>query len=312
MYRVFIDGSAGTTGLRIHERLMNHPDISVVQLPESSRRDPECRRREMEGSDITFLCLPDETSREMAGAAGSRTRLIDTSTAFRTDPHWLYGFPELSTRLRSSLSKADRVSVPGCHATGYISLVFPLVKSGVLGSDALISCTSLTGYSGGGRQMIAECTADDRPDSLSGARIYAISQCHKHLPEMTRYSNLDHPPVFMPVIADCYAGMVTSVPLHLSQLNGIGTAHDLCRVYQDFYRDSATILVDHLDDSERMLPVNEMAGFDSMRLSVLGNDERMTVTASFDNLGKGSSGTAIQCMNLMLGLPETTGLRLMT
>jgi len=308
--KVFVDGSEGTTGLRIRERLSGREGIELLLLPDSLRKDPEARRKRMEESDITFLCLPDEAAREAVSFAPESARIIDASTAHRTEPGWQYGFPELGEEFRSGIAKSSRVAVPGCHASGFIALVRPLVKEGILPKDALLSSVSLTGYSGGGKKMIAEYEGEGRSRLLDAARIYASSQNHKHLPEMTFLTGLDRPPVFQPVLADYYAGMLTSVPLHRDQLAGAVTPQELADFYREFYGGPGVLSVLSWDGQNRTLSGNELEGLDTMVLSVEGNAERMTVTARFDNLGKGASGAAVQCMNLMLGLPETEGLKL--
>jgi len=308
MNKVFIDGDHGTTGLRIAQRLAQHGGVTVIQLEERDRKDPHRRKQIIEQSDITFLCLPDHVAAQTVPNISGGVRVIDTSSQYRTVAGWVYGFAEINRDIKASLPAASRVSVPGCHATGYIALIYPLVSCGVIARSSLLSCTSLTGYSGGGKQMIEQYRAPDRPSSLSGAGFYACSQDHKHLREMAQITGMDKPPVFLPVLTDYYAGMVTSVPFHISQLNGIRSAGALAQLYQDFYHGKPLIQVLPFDGQQRSMPVNEAEGYDSMILSVEGNNQRMTVTARFDNLGKGSCGAAIQCMNLMLGMDECRGL----
>ena len=309
MTKVFIDGSSGTTGLQIRERLSSRGDLTILTLPEAQRKDPAARADAMNLSDVVFLCLPDAAAVEAAGfVTNADTCVIDTSTAHRVDPGWVYGFAELGSQ--AEIAAAKRIANPGCHATGFISAVFPLIQAGVLDPGAWLSCFSLTGYSGGGKSMIAEYEAPGRDELLSGPGIYALGQGHKHLPEMQKLCSLAHPPVFCPIVDDYYKGMATTVPLHLPALNGIQTLAQVRAVFADFYAGQPLIHV--ADEAETAaygkLYGNAMAGRDSLTIVVAGNDERCTVTALFDNLGKGASGAAIQNMNLALGIEPTAGL----
>ncbi len=311
MTKVFIDGSSGTTGLQIRERLAARGDLTIVTLPESQRKDPQVRADAMNGADVVFLCLPDAAAIEAAGfVKNPDTCVIDTSTAHRTDPDWVYGFAELGKQ--SAIAAAKRIANPGCHATGFISAVFPLVAGGLLDAGTLLSCFSLTGYSGGGKSMIADYEAADRDTLLSGPGIYALGQAHKHLPEIVKVCGLKHAPVFCPIVDDYFKGMATTVPLHMAQLNGIQTLQQLREALADFYAGQALVRV--ADEAGTAaygkLYGNAMAGRDSLELIVAGNDKRCTVTALFDNLGKGASGAAIQNMNLALGVEPTAGLEL--
>lgn len=301
MTKVFIDGSAGTTGLRIHDRLSGRDDITLITLDEAVRKDADARREAMSEADIVFLCLPDAAAVEAVGMIeNTRTRVIDTSTAHRTSPGWEYGFPELSGR-RRRIAGAVRVANPGCHASGFIALTAPLVEMGIISEDAALSCFSLTGYSGGGKRMIAEYESDGRDALLDSPRAYGLSQTHKHLPEMTAVTGLKNAPVFCPVVAPYYAGMEVTVPL-----TGVspGTVRD---AYREYYTDGLVRCADG-DGEGGFLSAGAYAGRDDMELSVHGNDDRVILTARFDNLGKGASGAAIQNMNIMLGLPEGRGL----
>jgi N-acetyl-gamma-glutamyl-phosphate reductase len=309
MVQVFIDGREGTTGLRIHERLSAFPDISLLTLPEERRKHPAARRELLHEADIAFLCLPDDAARESAQLAqGSAVRIIDASTAHRTAQGWNYGFPELSAAHAQAVQNGARTAVPGCHASGFIALAYPLVASGALDPSSLLSCFSLTGYSGGGKKMIAEYEDPERDIAYSSPRQYATAQSHKHLPEMQIHAGLDTPPVFNPVVADFYAGMLVSVPLHKAQLSKPLSARDIQAIYAEHYDGRRLIYVHPYAGKNLTLAANALSGRDCMELFVEGNDERMTLFARFDNLGKGASGAAVQCMNLMLGRDETAGL----
>ena len=305
MTKVFIDGSAGTTGLRIADRLSVRTDLSLMRLPENLRKDPAARADALAAADIAFLCLPDDAAKEsVALAQGSHVRIIDTSTAHRTDPAWIYGMPELSGH-RQKITESCRIANPGCHASGFVALIAPLVQAGILPRNAQLSCFSLTGYSGGGKNMIAQYNTADRPGLYDAPRQYALSQNHKHLKEMRALCGLEYDPIFCPVVGDFYSGMEVTIPVFTSQLKGnIG---DVKSVYKAYY---ATGLI-HLDDApdeDGLLSASAYAGRDDMGVSVFGNDDRIILTARFDNLGKGASGAAIQNMNILLGLPESTGL----
>ena len=306
MTKVFIDGSSGTTGLQIRERLASRRDLMLLSLPEEQRKDPAARKSVMNEADVVFLCLPDAAAIEAVSLIENPdTCVIDTSTAHRVAPGWVYGFAELGKA--AQIASAKRIANPGCHATGFISIVYPLRELGLLDADALLSCFSLTGYSGGGKRMIADYEAPERSPALGSPGIYALGQTHKHLPEMVRLCGLTHPPIFSPIVDDYFKGMATTVPLHIAQLHGVRSAAQLRRALSDFYTGQALIRV--APDGERgTLYGNEMAGRDSLELIVAGNDERCTVTALFDNLGKGASGAAIQNMNLALGMEPTAGL----
>ncbi|MBR1497199.1 MAG: N-acetyl-gamma-glutamyl-phosphate reductase [Oscillospiraceae bacterium] len=306
MTKVFIDGSAGTTGLRIYERLSGRGDIALLRLTEGERKSPEARREALQSAELAFLCLPDDAAREAVALAGdSPVRIIDTSTAHRTAPDWVYGFPELKGR-REQIRSARRVANPGCHASGFIALVAPLVGEGLLPRDALLSCFSLTGYSGGGKKMIAEYESAPSP-LLSAPRQYGLGQSHKHLPEMARECALEKAPVFCPIVAPYYAGMEVTVPLFREMLRG--GAEQIKALYRDYY---AGGLVRFREDPGEggFLSACACAGWDGMELSVHGNGDRILLAARFDNLGKGASGAAIQNMNLMLGMEETEGLNI--
>ena len=306
MIKVFIDGSAGTTGLRIRERLASRADISLITLSEELRKDDGARCEALCTADIAFLCLPDAAAADavtMVNRAGADTAIIDTSTAHRTAPGWVYGFPEL-LGLRTQIADSRHIANPGCHASGFLALVTPLIEQGLLSPDTALTCFSLTGYSGGGKKMIAEYETIGRDPLLDAPRMYGLTQSHKHLPEMTAISGLGKLPVFCPIVAPYYAGMEVTVPLFAEQLNG--KIDDIRAVYRDYYEKG---LVRYIDGDETdFLSAGAMAGRDDMQLTVTGNDDRILLVARFDNLGKGASGAAIQNMNILMGLDEGTGL----
>ncbi|MDD2268158.1 MAG: N-acetyl-gamma-glutamyl-phosphate reductase [Eubacteriales bacterium] len=312
MPKIYIDGSAGTTGLRINERLSSRDDILVLQIDESLRKDSEERAKLINSADITFLCLPDAAAKEAVSFAGEAARIIDASTAHRTEPGWSYGFPELSDSHRKSIEASNRVAVPGCHASGVVAAVYPLVKSGIIPADYPLCCFSLTGYSGGGKAMIADYTAKDRSTALDSPRQYALSQSHKHLPEITAVCGLSSPPMFSPIVGDFYSGMEVTVQLHTNLLIKKLGVKGLINFYSDYYASSRLISVKSAEEAAEngFIAANSMSGSDGMVIIVGGNGDRLTVTALFDNLGKGASGAAIQCMNIMLGCDETLGLEL--
>lgn len=307
MKKIYIDGQAGTTGLRIRERLAEREDVTVLTLPEDKRKDTEARREMLNTADVVFLCLPDAASIEAVSMIENpAVRVLDTSTAHRTNPAWAYGFPELGEDFREKISASHRVAVPGCHASGFIALVRPLVQAGLLSPDARLSATSLTGYSGGGKNMIAEYENTDRDPLLDAPRQYALGQTHKHLPEMTVFTGLENPPVFLPIVGDFYAGMEVTVPLFGADLKG-ATPAEVLEVYRRAYEGSPLVRV--VDCAEGgFLSAIAMAGKDSMEISVWGNPDRMIAVARYDNLGKGASGAAVECLNILLGADPTSNL----
>ena len=310
MKKVFIDGKAGTTGLRIYERLAERADLEIILLSDEERKSPEARKRALNSADIAFLCLPDDAAREAVSMIeNENTIVLDTSTAHRTDPNWCYGFPELSAEFEARLISAKRIAVPGCHASGFISLVYPLVESKMIGADTLLCCHSLTGYSGGGKKMIADYESEDRSELLDAPRQYGITQMHKHLKEMKAITGIDEAPCFSPIVADFYSGMLVTVPIFKSQLcDGFGI-EDIKRIYKEKYNGEIVRYVDSFDEGGFMA-ANAVAGKDVMLITVAGNEDRIQLTALYDNLGKGASGAAIQCMNMVLGVDKTTGLAL--
>ena len=307
MATVFIDGSAGTTGLRIRERLAARQDLTLLTLPEAQRKDPAARREALNAADVAFLCLPDAAARAaVAMIENDRTAVIDTSTAHRTAHGWVYGFPEIGGR-RAQIPSAKRIANPGCHASGFIALVAPLVERGLLSPATKLSCFSLTGYSGSGKQMIAAYEAPDRDPLLEAPRMYGLPQAHKHLPEMAAVCGLQADPIFCPVVAPYYAGMQVTVPLFGSDLRG--SAADVCEVYRSYYETGLVRFVAQAD-AGGFLSAGAYADRDDMLVTVAGNDERLLLIAQFDNLGKGASGAAVQNLNLLLGAAETEGLQI--
>ncbi len=303
MTKVFIDGSAGTTGLRIADRLKERSDIELITLPDADRKDPKKRKEAVNFADICFLCLPDEAAREtVAMVENPDTTVIDTSTAHRVSPDFVYGFPEVIGRGRIKNSK--RIANPGCHATGFISLVFPLVKQKIIKPDARLCCFSITGYSGGGKRMIAEYESDGRSVLLGAPRQYGLSQQHKHLKEMAAVTGLLNPPVFCPVVGDFYSGMEVTVTLNKSDFSA--SLSEIEEVYKSFYTGR---VVSFSDEQEKgFLSAGILSGKDSMTVSAFGNDDRVILVSRFDNLGKGASGAAVQNMNIVMGIDETEGL----
>lgn len=305
MTKVFIDGSAGTTGLRIYERLGGRSDLELMILPDALRKDPAARAEMLNSADIAFLCLPDQAAREAVSLVTSpNTVVIDTSTAHRTNPDWAYGFAELTGK-RAAVQASHRIANPGCHASGFVSLIAPLVENGLLKADAKLSCFSLTGYSGGGKNMIADYESPDRNPLLKGPRQYGLTQAHKHLPEMMKICGLDNAPVFCPVVGDFYSGMEVTVPLFASDLKG--GIEEIKALYKNYYSSGLVKFAEEADP-DGMLSAAAFSGRDDMSVSVYGNDDRIILVSRFDNLGKGASGAAIQNMNIVLGIDESTGL----
>ncbi|MCQ2442452.1 MAG: N-acetyl-gamma-glutamyl-phosphate reductase [Oscillospiraceae bacterium] len=309
--KIYIDGQAGTTGLQIMDRLKSRTDIELMLIADDKRHDDVERKRLMDQADLIFLCLPDKAAVEaVALAEGSKCRIIDASTAHRTNPNWVYGYSELNPTQKEAIQNAKYVANPGCHATGLISSTAPLVQAGLLPTNYPLTCYSLTGYSGGGKKMIADYESEGRDGKLDAPRIYGLTLNHKHIPEMTKVCGLEHAPVFCPVVDDYYKGMATSILLQNRLLNGTPTTADIHKALVKHYEGSALVSVAELGYNEPMIAANTLSGKDTLTLIVCGNDEQTTVTALFDNLGKGASGAAVQNMNLMLGFEETAGLSL--
>lgn len=305
MAKIFIDGKEGTTGLRIAERFALRSDIELLVLPEELRKDVSARRDMINASDVTFLCLPDAAAKEAVCLADKSVRIIDASTAHRTEKNWAYGFPELGASFREAIRSGDRIAVPGCHASGFLSIVRPLVSLGILPKDYPAVCHSVTGYSGGGKKMIADYV----PDKYPSPRQYALSQEHKHLKEMRAVGGLDYPPVFNPIVADFYSGMEVTVPV-VSRLTAGASVASVYRALREHYSGCPLVEVLPMSDAfpDGFIPADAMSDSDRMKILVGGNDERILAVSLFDNLGKGASGAAVQCLNIMLGAEETEGL----
>ena len=312
--KIYIDGKDGTTGLQIYDRLAARSDIDLLLIDEDKRKDPAERKKLMAAADIVFLCLPDAAAKEAVSLIENpNTRVIDASTAHRTAPGWAYGFPELSPEHRAAIAHGKRVANPGCHATGFISLAYPLVQKGIMPAYYPVCAFSLTGYSGGGKKMIAEYEGEDRSPELDAPREYGLNQQHKHLKEMTAITGLVKEPLFTPIVADYYSGMIVTLPLYGSMLRAGCTVGFLRDFFAEYYAGSKFIKVAPLGKeagSRGFLSGNAASGWDGLEIYVTGNDERIQLNARFDNLGKGASGAAVQCMNIMMGCQEETGLHL--
>ena len=310
MKKVFIDGKAGTTGLRIYERLAERDDIELITLSDEERKDVGARKRALNECDIAFLCLPDDAARESVSLIeNENTVVIDTSTAHRTMKGWTYGFPELSKQIANALPTAKRIAVPGCHASGFIALVYPLIEKGIISRDTLLTCHSITGYSGGGKKMIAEYESCEWAEVLCAPRQYALGQTHKHLKEMKAITGIENEPIFCPIVSDFYSGMTVTVPIFASQLNEGFTVDDIKAAYAEKY-DSELVKYVGCADETGFVSGAKLSRRDSMQIAVEGNGERILLIAMYDNLGKGASGAAVECMNLVLGVDKTTGLEL--
>lgn len=309
--KVYIDGKEGTTGLQIYDRLAGREDIELLLIDDDKRKDLTERKKFLNAADLVFLCLPDAAAIEAVSLIENpNTRVIDASTAHRTAEGWVYGFPELLPGQRQRVKYAKRVANPGCHATGFLSCAAPLVRLGVLPADYPMTCWSLTGYSGGGKKMIAEYEAPDRDPRLASPAPYSVGLKHKHLPEMQKIAGLTYPPAFLPVLGDVYKGMATTVMLHNRLLIGTPSAQDIWELLVGYYQDQALIRVAPFGGEGPRLYTNELAGKDTLTITVSGHEGQTLITAQFDNLGKGASGAAVQNMNLMLGFGETAGLNL--
>ncbi len=307
MKKIFIDGKAGTTGLRIEERLSSRDDVEIISLPEELRKDVSARKEIINKADFVFLCLPDDAAREAVSLIeNDSTVVIDASTAHRTNPDWAYGFPELGADFEEKIKTGKRIAVPGCHASGFIALVYPLIKNGYLSPEALLTVHSLTGYSGGGKKMIADYEASDRDPLLSAPRQYALGQSHKHLPEMVKITGLKNAPVFSPIVSDFYSGMEVTVPIFSQWLSG-HSIDDVRKLYQSTYTSGLVSYYENADEGG-FISAGKLSGNDSMAIEVYGNDERILLVARYDNLGKGASGAAVECLNVKLGCDKAKGL----
>lgn len=306
--KIFIDGKAGTTGLRIFERLENFKGIEIITLSEEKRKDLAARKEALNSADIAFLCLPDDAARESVSLIeNDNTVVIDTSTAHRTDETFAYGFPELSVGHREKLKNSKKIAVPGCHASGFIALIYPLIEAGILSKTENLSCFSLTGYSGGGKKMIAEYEDAERDVLLDAPRQYGLTQGHKHLKEMKAISGIENAPVFCPVVAPFYSGMEVTVPIFKSMLKDGTTLDDIKNIYKAKYNGPIVNFKDNNDEAG-FISANAYSDLDTMEIAVFGNEDRIILTARYDNLGKGASGAAIECLNIVLNQDETTGL----
>ena len=307
--KVYIDGQSGTTGLQIYDRIGSRDDLELLRIDEDKRHDLDERKKFLNAADIVFLCLPDASAVEAVSLIDNPdVRVIDASTAHRTNDAWTYGYPELSQEQRSAIASSRRVANPGCHATGFISSAAPLLRMGLLPDDYPLTCYSLTGYSGGGKKMIAQYESDEKGEKRFSPGIYGLTLQHKHIPEMQKVCALKNPPVFMPVVDDYYKGMATTIMLHNRLLPGKPSAEEICERLQEYYKDEHFVSVMPFGTNESTIYANELAGTNMLKLVVCGHEEQTSVTALFDNLGKGASGAAVQNMNIMMGIDEGIGL----
>lgn len=308
MKKIFIDGKAGTTGLRIYERLADRKDIDIILLSEEERKNPIARKNALNSCDIAFLCLPDDAARESVSMVeNDNVVLIDTSTAHRTLEGWCYGFPELSAELDNKLKSAKRIAVPGCHASGFIALVKPLIEAGFISDNELLTCHSITGFSGGGKKMIADYESDGRNEMLDAPRQYGITQAHKHLKEMQAITGLKNAPIFCPIVSDFYSGMMVTVPVFASQLKNGKTAEDIKALFAEKYTSDIVKYQSSIDEGG-FISAAQLKDSDAMTVTVAGNDDRILLIAVYNNLGKGASGAAIECMNVVLGQEKNLAL----
>ena len=313
-YKIFIDGKEGTTGLKIFDRFENRSDIEIITIEESKRKDPVEKAKIINASDFTFLCLPDAAAIESATlCTNPKTRIIDASTAHRINPAWAYGFPELDKAFRDKIATSNRVAVPGCYASGSNAILYPLVKSKIMQKDYPVVIHAVSGYSGAGKKAIAQYEDKNRNPELDSPRLYALTQTHKHLPEMKKISNLEYEPIFNPYICDYIQGMSVTVGLHSRMLNKKVTAKEVCDMFKQHYEDARFVKVaDFMGDgilTEQFIAANTLKDTNEMQIFIYGNDDRIMITSRFDNLGKGASGAAIQCLNIMTGKPEDYCLR---
>ncbi|MBQ1340582.1 MAG: N-acetyl-gamma-glutamyl-phosphate reductase [Ruminococcus sp.] len=311
--KVYIDGQEGTTGLKILERFEGRNDIELIRISEEKRKDPAERAKFINMSDYTFLCLPDAASKEAVSFVDNdHVRIIDASTAHRTNPDWAYGFPELSAAHREKIRTSNRVAVPGCYASGFASIVYPLVDHGIIPADYPVFAYATSGYSGAGKKAIAVYEGDDKPYEFNSPRQYALSQQHKHLPEMKAVSGLEYTPMFNPMVCDYFSGMVVSVPIQTRTLPKSVTPADIHTMYAEHYKGANMIEVMPLMSADEQksffLASNTLSGLNKMQIFVFGSDEQILLCSRLDNLGKGASGAAVQCLNIMMGIDETTGL----
>jgi N-acetyl-gamma-glutamyl-phosphate reductase len=311
--KVFVDGQHGTTGLKIHERLNGRNDIEVLQIPDDKRKDPMAKKEFLNMADIVFLCLPDDAARESVSLIqNSSVCVIDGSTAHRVAEGWTYGLPELKKEQRDLIKKSKRITVPGCHAAGFVLMLYPLVAQGIIAPDYPVTCHAVAGYSGGGKALIADYTGENVPDFIKNPRPYSLALNHKHLPEMTRIAGLSRPPVFTPTVVDVYNGEIVSVPLVPDRLEKRLSAGEIREFLAEYYKGEHFVKVmpypadDFLKNG--FLTFTDCNGTNNLEIFVFGNADRVLLSARYDNLGKGASGTAVQNMNIILGLDESTGL----
>ncbi len=311
--KIYIDGQAGTTGLKIRERFAGRDDLEILMIDEAKRKDPEERKKMINSSDFTFLCLPDAASIEAVSMIENpNVRIIDASTAHRTNSEWAYGFPELSENHRKKIVDSKRVAVPGCYASGFISLVYPMVSSGIMPADYPVTSFAVSGYSGGGNKMIAQYESDEKPETFNSPRFYGLAQTHKHLPEMQKITGLAEKPIFTPIVDDYYSGMVVCVPFRTRLADKKVTVSDVYEMFAKHYDGQNFVKVMPWKDIEEqkkvLLSSNDLSGTNKMEIHIFGDDERIMLCSRLDNLGKGASGAAVQCLNIMMGIDETTGL----
>lgn len=309
MVKVYIDGQEGTTGLKILERFKDRNDIELLKIDEDKRKDADERKKLINSADFTFLCLPDAAAKEAVAMAGDKVRIIDASTAHRTNPDWAYGFPELGKDFRSKIEQSNRTAVPGCYASGFISMVYPLVKLGIMPEDYPVTCHAVSGYSGAGKKAIAVYEGENRPADFDTPRQYALTQQHKHLPEMQKICGLSYAPAFNPLVCDYFSGMVVSIPIFTRLLTKKYTPDDVRKALAEFYEDAYFVKVmPEGEPADGFIGANNISGTNNMQIFVNGNDERLILCSRLDNLGKGASGAAVQCLNIMMGIDEKTGL----
>lgn len=309
MVKVYIDGQEGTTGLKILERFKDRNDIELLRIDEDKRKDNDERKKMINSSDFTFLCLPDAAAKEAVAMAGDKVRIIDASTAHRTNPDWAYGFPELGKDFRSKIENSSRTAVPGCYASGFVSMVYPLIKLGIMPEDYPVTCHAVSGYSGAGKKAIAVYEGENRPADFDTPRQYALTQQHKHLPEMQKICGLSYAPAFNPLVCDYFSGMVVSIPIFTRLLTKKYTPDDIRKALAEFYEDAYFVKVmSEGEPEDGFIGANNISGTNNMQIFVNGNDERLILCSRLDNLGKGASGAAVQCLNIMMGIDEKTGL----
>ena len=309
MYNVFIDGKDGTTGLQIYERLGKRKDVNLITLPEDKRKDEKYRAECLNSSDISFLCLPDEAAKQSVSLVKNpEVRIIDASTAHRTNPEWVYGFPEISAKRREEIAGTKRLANPGCYATGFISIVAPLVKKGLVSPDYPFVAQGISGYSGAGKKAIAIYESEQRDAEFDSPRHYALGLAHKHLPEMVKECGLNHRPIFTPVICDFYCGMTVTVPLYIGLMNKKADYNSVREFFTEYYARQNYVKVARKEEIPLFLAANSLAGTNYLKIFINGNDEQIFISAVLDNLGKGASGAAVQNMNIMLALDERVSL----